>query len=72
MDDNFGAELSRERWTKRKAALALGLNPMCVSRLAGGTLMIAEGQQMFANLISVPISRFIELPDLDSNQEPAG
>ena len=41
-------------------------------RLAGTTLMSAGDLQMFADLIGVPISRFFELPDLDSNQEPAG
>ena len=84
---NLAAELTRQRWSGRKAAAALGLTNVYVSRRASGELECsASDLAMFAEFLDIPVSRFFEgkkkgpaggaarpsLPDLDSNQEPAG
>lgn len=71
---NLDAELARQRWTKRKAAAALGLSHVYVSRRAAGEVELSGSDlAMFATFLNIPVSRFfVGLPDLDSNQEPIG
>jgi transcriptional regulator with XRE-family HTH domain len=102
---NLAAELTRQRWSARKAATALGLTNVYVSRRTSGDVELsASDLALFAGLLSIPISRFFEglnttspaseetglsivgnkkatrggalgglsLPELDSNQQPAG
>lgn len=84
---NLRAELSRQRWSGRKAAAALGLTPVYVNRrLNGDTALDPNDLAMFSRLLHVPIGKFFEetekaptargggewLPELDSNQQPAG
>lgn len=71
---NLDAELARQRWTKRKAAAALGLSHVYVSRRAAGEVELSGSDLvMFSAFLSIPVSRFfVGLPDLDSNQEPIG
>lgn len=70
---NLAAELKRQRWTGRSAASALGLSQPYVSRrLTGDTELSGSDLALFAGFLKVPVSRFfVELPDLDSNQEPS-
>ncbi|MWV50098.1 hypothetical protein GRS96_12545 [Rathayibacter sp. VKM Ac-2803] len=57
--NNVRAELSRERWTGRKAAVALGLTPTYVSRrLSGETPMTPADLVMFSDFLSIPVGRF--------------
>jgi transcriptional regulator with XRE-family HTH domain len=85
--DNVRAELSRQRWSGRQAAVALGVTNTYINRRTSGTTPMAPSDlAMFASLLSVPVSRFFEhtqkaptrrgegllLPELDSNQQPAG
>ena len=85
--ENIRAEMARERWSGRKAATALGLNQMYVSRrLSGETPMDANDIAAFARLLNVSIESLFQttkkaptpksegqtLPRLDSNQQPAG
>lgn len=61
--DNIRAELSRQRWTGRKAAAALGLTPTYVSRrLSGNTPLDANDIFMFAEFLSVPVSQLFKIP----------
>lgn len=71
---NLDAELTRKRWTKRKAAEALGLTHMYVSRRANGEVELSGSDlAMFAGFLEVPVSRFfVGLPEVDSNHQPAG
>lgn len=60
--DNIRAELSRQRWSGRKAAIALGLTPTYVSRrLSGETPLDANDIYMFAEFLSAPVSKLFEL-----------
>ena len=85
--DNLRAELSRQRWTGRKAATALGLTHNYVSRrLSGETPLAPADIVTFASFHEIPITRLfvgtqeaptpkgegLSLPELDSNQQPAG
>ena len=85
--DNVRAELSRQRWSGRQAAVALGVTNTYVSRRTSGTTpMTPSDLSMFAEFLDVPVSRFfadtqkaptrmgegLSLPELDSNQQPAG
>lgn len=59
--DNIRAELSRQRWSGRKAATALGLTPTYVSRrLSGETPLDANDIYMFAEFLSAPVSKLFE------------
>lgn len=87
---NLAAELTRQRWSARKAALALGLTNVYVSRRVSGDVECsASDLAMFATFLDIPITRFFAgvntngpaseeagpralLPELDSNQQPAG
>lgn len=71
---NVAAELKRQRWTGRSAAVALGLSqPYVYRRIAAEVEMSGSDLAMFAAFLNVPVSRFfVQLPDLDSNQEPIG
>jgi len=71
---NLDAELSRKRYTKRRAALAMGLSHVYVTRRAKGQVELSGSDMvMFAKFLNIPVTRFfVGLPDLDSNQEPAG
>lgn len=71
---NLDAELTRQRWTKRKAAAALGISHVYVSRRTSGEVELSGSDlAMFSEFLAIPVSRFfVKLPDLDSNQEPIG
>jgi transcriptional regulator with XRE-family HTH domain len=84
---NLSAELTRQRWSGRKAAAALGLTqPYVARRMSGDVELSASDIVMFASFLDIPVTKFFEgikkgpksgvfgpsLPDLDSNQEPAG
>ena len=84
---NLRAEMGRQRWTGRKMAAALGMTaPYVNRRMSGATPMTAEDMVMFADLIGIPVTRLFlgmqkgpaggaagpSLPELDSNQQPAG
>jgi transcriptional regulator with XRE-family HTH domain len=71
---NLDAELTRQRWSKRKAAAALGITPIYVTRRTSGEVELsASDLVMFASFLNIPVTRLLtKLPDLDSNQEPAG
>lgn len=65
--DNIKEEMTRSRWTGRKAAAALGLTPTYVSRrLRGETVISPTDLKMFADLLGVPVQRFFEMPDYRS------
>lgn len=69
--NNLRAELSRQRWSDRKAAIALGVNNNFISRRTRGETPLTPADiAMFADLLRVPVAKFFELPHLDSNQEP--
>ena len=85
--DNVRAELSRQRWSGRQAAVALGVTNTYISRRTSGTTpMDPSDLAMFSSLLGVPVARFFDdtqkaptrmgegrpLPELDSNQQPAG
>ena len=58
---NLSAELSRQRWSARKASVALGLTHVYVSRRASGDVECsASDLAMFAELLEVPITKFFE------------
>jgi hypothetical protein len=58
---NLAAELTRQRWSGRKAAAALGLTNVYVSRRASGEVECsASDLAMFAEFLSVPIAKFFE------------
>lgn len=69
---NLDAELTRQRWSKRKAAAALGLSPVYVSRRTSGEVELSGSDLvMFAAFLQIPVTRFfVGLPDMDSNHEP--
>lgn len=84
---NLTAELRRKRFSDRQAATALGLTNVYVSRRASGAVELsASDLALFSDFLDIPISKLFEgmkkgpaggaarpsLPDLDSNQEPAG
>lgn len=85
--DNLHAELRRQRWSDRKASVALGVTHTYVSRRTRGETPLSPADiLMFAGLLEIPITKLFEgmkkapgrggpgasLPDLDSNQEPTG
>ena len=58
--DNVRAELSRQRWTGRKAAEALGLTPTYVSRrLSGETHLSPADLIMFARFLRVSVAYLV-------------
>ena len=85
---NIRAELARNGLNQAQAATALGVNEMWISRrLKSGTPLDSNDIAMFARFLKVSIGTLFEetkkatgggapsglsLPDLDSNQEPAG
>lgn len=71
---NLAAELARQRWSDRKAATALGVTHVYVSRRASGKVELTVSDlDMFARFLNVSVSRFFEkLPEKDSNLQPAG
>ena len=84
---NLRAEMSRQRWTGRKMAGALGLTQTYVNRRTSGITPLTPADiVLFADLIGVPVWKLFEgmqkgpaggaagpsLPELDSNQQPAG
>src|SRR5690606_4207500 len=85
---NLAAELTRARWSARKAALALGLTNVYVSRRVSGDVECsASDLAMFASFLAIPIDRFFagqqkgpasdetgprKLLEMDSNHQPAG
>ena len=84
---NLTTLLTENRWSGRKAAMALGLNPMYVTRrMSGDVECSASDLALFADFLSVPVGAFfletkkaptregegLQLPGLDSNQEPIG
>lgn len=71
---NLSDELKAQRWTRRSAAAELGLTSRYVnSRAAGEVDLSASDLVMFADFLSVPVSRFFEtsLGD-DTNVTPIG
>ena len=60
--------------TQRELAEACGVTQSSMSRrIAGSTDWSPDDMQKVADLLNVRVSRLFEkLPDLDSNQEPAG
>lgn len=81
--ENLSAELARQGYSDREAANRLGLTNVYVSRRANGSVeMSVSDLELFADFLQVPISRLlenrdvplkaVELPGLDSNQEPIG
>jgi transcriptional regulator with XRE-family HTH domain len=85
--NNIRAELSRERWSNRQAAVALNVTPNWVNRrMNGETRLDADDIVLFANFLRVPVARLFEdtkkgpsseengprkLPEMDSNHQPA-
>lgn len=58
---NLRAELSRQRWSARKAADALGLGHLYVNRRVNGQVELSGSDLvMFSTLLNVPIARFFE------------
>lgn len=85
--DNLRAEAARQRWSGRKIADRLGVAPQWVNRrLSGETTVSPADLMLFAEFFGVPVSTFFQtqktaptpkgegrkLPELDSNQQPAG
>ena len=85
--DNLRAEAARQRWSGRQIADRLGLNPQWINRrLSGHTACTPADLMLFAEFFDVPVSHFFQttkntpapksgggrLPELDSNQQPAG
>lgn len=84
---NLTAELRRQRYSDRQAATALGLTNVYVSRRTSGSVELsATDLVMFSDFLSIPITKLFEgtkkgpetnasgpvqLPDVDSNHEPA-
>jgi len=71
---NVDAEFTRKRWTKRRAAIALGMSHVYVSRRTSGEVELSGSDlATFAAFLAVPVQTFfVGLPELDSNQQPAG
>lgn len=84
---NLRGILAEERWSGRKAAIALGLNSMYVNRrLSGEAELSVSDVEMFARLLKVNSGALYaqlmkaptlpsegqELPLMDSNHQPAG
>lgn len=84
---NIRAELARAGITKRAAALNTGLTPMYVNRRLSGEVELSINDLVtFASLLGIDTAVLLEgtknaptpkgggkkLPELDSNQQPAG
>jgi len=53
--------MKKQRWSARKAAVALGVQHTFISRrLSGETAMDADDMEMFARLLDVPVASFFE------------
>lgn len=60
---NLSDLLESQRWSRRAAALELGLTHTYVnSRATGATELSSSDVAMFAEFLDVPVSRFFETP----------
>ncbi len=58
---NLSAELARQRWSARKAATALGVSHVYVSRRANGAVpMTGSDLVMFSELLDIPVAKLFE------------
>ena len=75
---NVRAEMARAKVSQTRAAIALGISQAQMSERMNGVVDFRVHELLvLAQLTQVPPSRFldgldVELPRLDSNQEPAG
>ena len=58
---NLRAELTRQRWSNRKAAAALGLTHVYVGRRANGEVELSGTDlALFAGLLEIPVAKLFE------------
>ena len=70
--ENLHVELRRQRWSDRAAATALGVTGTYVNRRTRGiTPLTPADLAMFADFLNVPVGKFFQLPEMDSNHQPA-